>query len=213
MAEKNLTIVKGSTFSLVVRWANGDVIVRKPITAISLAAGAPRLTVAGHGIPNGWPCWVTRVAGMKQINSEDRDDTHPATVIDANTIEFNDVSPVDDSGREWPDYTSGGFVEWYEPIDLTGYAARMQIKDKIGGTVLASTELADAPNNTISVTVDAVGYKITIKITAADNAGYSFKKGVTHLEMVKGADVFKVKLCSGDKESPDQVVVEGEVTT
>ena len=44
---KDISILQGSTFSLPVRWMNGDQIIRKPITAISVASGAPRLTVFG----------------------------------------------------------------------------------------------------------------------------------------------------------------------
>ena len=43
---KDISILQGSSFSLPVRWMNGDQIIRKPITAISVASGAPRLTVA-----------------------------------------------------------------------------------------------------------------------------------------------------------------------
>lgn len=61
MAEmKERVIKRGKTFSLIVRWENADLIVRKPITAISLAFGAPRLTVAGHGAPAGWRAAVNR---------------------------------------------------------------------------------------------------------------------------------------------------------
>ena len=45
---KDISILQGSTFSLPVRWMNGDQIVRKPITGISITSGAPRLTVVGH---------------------------------------------------------------------------------------------------------------------------------------------------------------------
>ena len=111
---KDLTIQQGKTFSLPVRWENGDLVVRKPITAISLAFGAPRLTVASHGLPAGWRTYVTRCQGMKQINAANtppRDgDYHPATVIDATTIELNDIDPVDDNGKEWTAYTEGGFL-------------------------------------------------------------------------------------------------------
>jgi len=33
---------------------------------------------------------------------------------------------------------SGGYVVYYTPVNLVGYTARMTIKDKIGGTVLAT---------------------------------------------------------------------------
>lgn len=213
---KELLIQKGKTFSLAVRWSC-EPIVRKPITAISLGSGAPRLTVVGHGLPEGWEAWVTRVKGMTQINASSnppRDsDLHPVTVIDANTIEFNGITPVDASGKEWPAYTSGGFVEFYTPVDLTGQTPRMRIKDKIGGKPLASTDAADVPLNILTVTVDVTNKKIDIGISATATEALTWKKGVTDLEMVSATgEVKKLKLCVGPEEDPDPVRVTGEVT-
>ena len=136
---KDISILQGSTFSIPVRWMNGDQIIRKPITGISVASGAPRLTVAGHGCPNGWPTAVTLVKGMTPINAKNAqpkgDDYRVTTVIDSITLEYNAVSPVDDNGREWPAYTTGGFVQWYAPFDLTGKSASMVIYDKKGGAL------------------------------------------------------------------------------
>ncbi len=191
-ANKDLVIQQGKTFSLVLRWETEPVI-SKPITAISLAAGAPRLTVTAHGAPNGWRCAVTRVGGMKQINAENyplRDsDFRPATVIDANTIEFNGVTPCDDSGKEWPAYTSGGFIQYNTPVDLTGYTARMEIKDKIGGTVLASADSADTPLDILDIAIDTTGKTITLTISATDTAEIAWKRGVYDLEMVSSSGV------------------------
>ena len=70
---KDITILQGSTFNIPVRWMDGDRIIRKPITGISIASGAPRLDVAGHGCPNGWPTAVTLVKGMVAINANNAD--------------------------------------------------------------------------------------------------------------------------------------------
>lgn len=89
---KDLTILQGSTFSVPVRWMNGDQIIRKPITGISIASGAPRLTVVGHGCPNGWPTAVTLVKGMTPINAKNAEpkgaDYRVTTVIDTDTLEY-----------------------------------------------------------------------------------------------------------------------------
>ena len=191
-ANKDLVIQQGKTFSLVLRWET-ERVTSKPITAISLAAGAPRLTVPAHGAPNGWRCAVTRVGGMKQINAENYPpsdtDFRPATVIDANTIEFNGVTPCDDSGKEWPAYTSGGFIQYNTPVDLTGYTARMEIKDKIGGTVLASADSADTPLDILDIAIDTTGKTITLTISATDTAEIAWKRGVYDLEMVSSSGV------------------------
>ena len=200
---KDITILQGSTFNVPVRWMDGDRIIRKPITGISIASGAPRLTVVGHGCPNGWPSAVTLVKGMTQINAKNADpkgnDYRVTTVIDTDTLEYNAVSPVDDNGREWPAYTSGGFVQWFSPMDLTGKSASMVIYDKKGGTVLASTEAAHAPLDVITATVDAVNKVIAYSIKSSDTAGFNWKKGVYEAEVYSTAD---------DK----QRIAEGEVT-
>ena len=110
------------------------------------------------------------------------------TVIDADTLEYNMVSPVDDNGREWPTYTTGGFVQWYAPFDLTGKSASMVIYDKKGGTVLASTEAAHAPLDVITATVDAANKVITYSIKSSDTADFAWKKGVYEAEVYSSAD-------------------------
>lgn len=189
---KDISILQGSTFSVPVRWMNGDQIIRKPITGISVASGAPRLTVAGHDCPNGWPTAVTLVKGMTAINAKNTEpkgaDYRVTTVIDTDTLEYNAVSPVDDNGREWPAYTTGGFVQWYAPFDLTGKSASMVIYDKKGGSVLASTEAAHAPLDVITATVDAANKVITFNIKSSDTADFNWKKGVYEVEAYSTAD-------------------------
>lgn len=210
MADKEILIERGKTFTLVVRWET-EPIIRKAITAISLVSGAPRLTVASHGAPDGWRGMPYAVEGMKQINDIGY---QSMTVIDANTVEFNAITPVDDNGRVWPAYTSGGFLMFNTPQDLTGYTARMDIKDKIGGTVWASSEVADTPYDIITIVVDNATKTITLTIDAADTSALTAKKGVADLELVSPTGVVtKLKLTSGEQDEPDAVRVAGEVTT
>lgn len=210
MADKEILIQKGKTFTLVVRWET-EPIVRKAITAVSLATGAPRLTVTSHGAPDGWRGMPYAVEGMKQLNDIGY---QSMTVIDANTIEFNSVTPVDDNGRVWSAYTSGGFLMFYTPQSLFGYTARIDIKDKIGGTVWASSDVADAPKDIIDIVVNDAAKTITLSIPATDTAALTAKKGVADLELVSaGGVVTKLKLTSGEQDEPDSVRVSGEVTT
>ena len=186
MADKteDLELQQGKTQPLVLR-CEAAPIVYKAITAISLSYGAPRLTVTGHGLPNGWRLWVTRVQGMKQINSENTDPDAGAhyvgTVIDADTLELNEVVPVDDNDREWPTYTGGGFIQYLTPMDLTSYAARMDIRDKKNGnTVLFSMTSA---NNLIDI--DTTLKTVTLFFDAIDFTSLVWKKGYYELELFK----------------------------
>lgn len=207
-----LKIVRGKTLKKLIHWENGDVIVRKPITAISLASGAPRLTVTGHGIPNGWKAAVIRVQGMKQINAQSeppgKDDYREATVIDADTVEFNGTNPVDDSGREWSAYTTGGFLVYFAPMDLTNKRCDVVVKDKVGGTILLSSRSADAPLNLLTTTVDNATKTILVRMEASDAAAITWSKAVWEAEMHDTA--------TNDVDSlvaPSPVIVSNEVVT
>ena len=180
--KQNLTIYQGKTFQDVIRWET-EPIVRKAITAIDLSTGCPRPTVNSHGLVDGWRVAVYNVAQPKDINSENnppRDsDYTPATVIDTNIVELNKVSAVG-----WKSYTSGGFIQYNTPHDLAGYVVRMKIKDKVGGTVIASTEAEDTPGNIITIAVDNVTKVISRKIPATSTDDLSFKNAVYDVEAV-----------------------------
>lgn len=202
---KDIAILQGKTFALVLRWETSP-IVYKAISAISLASGAPRLTVTGHGLPDGWRCAVQRVLGMTPINAKSSPpkdkDYNKVTVIDPNTIELNEVSPVDDAGVEWPAYTSGGFIRYSTPASLAGFTARMSIKDKVGGTLLFSLTTENS-----RIALDNTGKTITLTIDAADTEAITaWTKGVYDLEMVSGSGVVTLVM-SG------KVTVSKEITT
>ncbi len=207
---KPLHIVRGKTLSLVIRWEQRTPIVSKAITAISFATGFPRLTVASHGIPDGWRSAVVRVASPKEINAKNdiprTSDLRETTAIDANTIEYNGLVPVTD-GRDWAAYTTGGFVQYYTPKDITDYEIRVKVKDRVGGTVLLSTDAGDSPLNMITAVADNATKSITIEIPATDTEDITWSKGVWEVE---GENV------AGTVESiiaPSPVTVGDEVIT
>ena len=180
-AIKDITIEQGRTFALSVRWETGT-IVYKPITGISNTAPV-RITASGHGVPDGWRVAATGVLGMTEINAEANavksKDYHQATYVDANTVELNEVNAA-----SFKAYVSGGYLQYNLPADLTGFIGRMEIRDKVGGTLLASTDAADSPLNILNVAVDAAKHLITITITAAHTTAITWKSGVYDLEMV-----------------------------
>ena len=135
-AQQDLIITRGKTFTLVIRWGT-EPIVYKAITAIQQSAPV-RITAVGHGLVDGWPVAVTNAKGMTEINAEANNvrdsDFHPATVIDADTIEINDINA---SG--FKPYASGGIIQFNTPVDLAGYKARDTIKKKVGKNMLICT--------------------------------------------------------------------------
>lgn len=208
--KQTLSIVRGKTTQLVIRWETTPV-VSKAITAISLATGFPRLTVPSHGIPNGWRGYVVGVQGMKQINAANNpprsSDMREVTVIDANTVELNGLIPVDDSGREWPAYTGGGFLQYNTPKSLSGATVRAKIKDRVGGTILLSTEAGDAPMNLITATADDANKAITIEIDATTTEDLTWDKGVWEVEVESSTGVVESVI------APSPVTVGDEVVT
>lgn len=200
---RNLVIKQGKTFSLILRWEL-DEILYKAITGIEQSAPA-RLVVPMHNIPDGWRGAVTNVRGMVEINSEANNigdsDYKEITVIDANTIELNAVNAAG-----FKAYTSGGYLQINKPADLAGYTARMDIRDKVGGTLLASSDASDAPLNIITLTIDNTKKTITMLISATATAAIAWSKGVYELEMVSGTGVVAAVMTG-------QATVSREITT
>ena len=203
-ATKDLTIQQGKTFTLALRWET-DPIVRKAITGVSFAGGSPRITAVGHGAPDGWRCTLYGIKGPKQLNAANNpprnDDYHAATVLDADTVELNDINPYDEQGNEWPVYVSGGFLQYNTPMDLTGYTARLAVKDKIGGTVLLSLT---TENN--GIVIDNAKKTITLTVEATATDDFTWTRGVYDLELISPAGVVTA-LITG------RVSVTKEVTT
>lgn len=171
-----LEFTRGKTFGpLVIRWET-NAIIYKQISAISQTAPV-RMTVTGHNIPNGWRAAVSGVKGMVEINVADpsriRDDEyHQVTVIDANTVEMNEVNAAG-----FRTYASGGYLQYNTPADLTGQTARLAIKAKAG------------ESNLLKCTVGGVAG--TVKPTAAGKDGavtwVATVSGTPEKEWVAGA--------------------------
>jgi hypothetical protein len=182
MATTKLIIKQGKTFSRVFYWENKAVRVFKAITAITKAAPV-QITAVGHGLVTNWKAAVTGARGMSQINASTypprSSDYRPVTRVSADIVTISDI----DSSK-YKTYTSGGFLTYFQPVDLTGYTARMTIKDVIGGTTLLS--LTPANNRII---IDTAAYSITVTLAAADTDDLIWTKGVFDLELVSSTDV------------------------
>lgn len=180
--EQDLTIIKGKTFSRVVRWETTP-IVYKPITGIAQAAPAV-VTVVNHELPPGWRVAIVSVQGMFEINAQNtpprNSDYTLASLIDPDTISLNEVNAA-----EFSAYDSGGYVQYNTPHDLTGYTARMQIRPSYtSATILL--ELTTANSRIILDNLDKV---ITLQIAATDTDDITWKSGVYDLEMVSPSAV------------------------
>lgn len=176
----DLEIKQGSTFALALKWGSGPILF-VPIQGIS--QGAPAVVSAtAHGLPAGWPVSVESVKGMTEINAANSpplaSDYKQITVINANSLSLDGVNSFD-----FHAYKSGGVLRTYTPISLAGYTARMKIKDRVGGTVLANLV---SPTN---ITIDDVNKTITITIAASATEVFTFVKAVYDLELVSAGGV------------------------
>lgn len=182
----HIKLSTNESFSRVIRWG-AKPIVYAPITGIAQAAPVV-FTAVGHGLVDGWRAAPVSVVGMKQINAKDSppsdDDYHQVTVIDVDHVSMNDID-----ASLFSAYTSGGYLRYLTPMDLTGYTARMQIKDKVGGTVLLLLETNPAPGGGVGngrIVIDNTAKTITLTVAEADvaAAGFTVMRGVTDLIMV-----------------------------
>lgn len=172
----NFKVYQGSTFSEVLRWETSK-IVYKNIAGITKAAPAV-VNVVAHAVPDGWRVKITNVSGMKEIN--DSENFRVATVKTVDTIELNAVNAAG-----YTTYTSGGVLEYYEPKDLTGYTARMQIREKIDST----TTIDELTTENGKISIDTVNKTITLTISATATAAYTFGSAVYSLEMISSGGV------------------------
>jgi hypothetical protein len=166
----NLKVYQGSTFRETLRWESA-LKVYVPITNITKTA--PVVVVAtSHGIPVGWRAKITGAGGMKQINSEEY---RVVTEADANTLTFNNINAL-----SYDTYTGGGVLEYNQPVNLSGFTARMQIRSKLDDPVVIK-ELTTANGG---VVINNTVKTIELYLSATDTAAFSFQNAVYSLELV-----------------------------
>lgn len=174
----NFKVYQGSTFSEVLRWESATK-VYVPISSITQSAPMTVTTSSPVGCPIGWRTRITNVAGMKEVNCA-TDTYYTVTDIVGNNNTYNAINSLGFST-----YTSGGVIEYNEPVDLTGYTARMQVRGKLEDTDI----IKELTTENGGIAIDNVLKTITITISAADTAAMTFSQAVYSLELVNGSVV------------------------
>lgn len=179
--EIDITITRGKTFEFGYLYAD-DELVYKPITAMPSTAPV-RLTVAGHGVPEGWPVQVKCVKAPTELNSAEGEYQF-AKVVDANTLELNALN-----AHCWKSFSGSGLVVYSKPAALTGWKVRAKIRDKVGGTVLFTwaSDPAESPSAGGSAVVDVALSAFVLGMTAATAAAITWTKGVYEVEAIDPA--------------------------
>lgn len=171
----NFKLYQGSTFNEVLRWESSTK-VYVPITNITKSAPVV-ITAANHSAPIGWRARVTNVAGMKEINCSE-DEYYQITDTTTNSVVINAVNSL-----AYTAYTSGGVLEYNQPVDLAGYTARMHIREKLESTSII-LQLTTENNRII---IDNTQKTINLRISAADTAALTFQQAVYNLELVSAS--------------------------
>jgi hypothetical protein len=172
-AKINYKIYQGSTFKEVFRWESQTKQYAN-ISAITKAAPCVITTTANHTIPTGWRVRVNGVVGMKEINMTAEDSYYIVTAASSNTITLNQINSAG-----YTTYTSGGVVEWNTPVPLTGFTAKMQIRE----TVDSSTVIAELTHLNGGITIDAANYTVTVTLTSTQTSAFTFPTAVYSLEL------------------------------
>lgn len=173
-AKLNYKVYQGSTFEEIYRWES-ETKVYVPILSISKAAPCVITTTSQHTMPVGWRFRVAGAGGMKEINSIG-DNYYLATNTSATSATINQVNSL-----MYTTYTSGGVIEYNQPVPLTGYSARMQIRE----TVDSPTTLYSTDSVTGHLSLDLQLMTIGIKIPAQVTQQFTFSTAVYSIELYK----------------------------
>jgi hypothetical protein len=194
----DLCVAQGKTFQRVLRWG------REPYQYRTVEAvtrdGALRLKSTAHGIPDGWMVALNGLRGMPELNARNqppsRGDLYKATLIDADTIELNEIS-----GARYGAWRGGGDIQFLSPVNVTGMSARMDIRSH-RGDLLFRAEPGDG-----RLTVDAALHGVVMRLPQTDTSAFDWACGVYEIEISDGTDVFM--LAFGEITVKKEVTIDG----
>lgn len=166
---------RGKTWSITLRWEREEIVYR-PIEGVEEVAPLV-LTVPAHGLVTGWRVAITGVRGMTELNAGSappaETDYRPVRVIDANTVEINEVNAA--TYRPW---RGGGYLQYRRPVELAGHDVRMVVKAAPRGE-----EHARWSSDTGHVMIDAPGNAIVIVVPAHETEWFAWDEGVYEIEV------------------------------
>ncbi|CAN7471495.1 hypothetical protein LJR074_003174 [Acidovorax sp. LjRoot74] len=176
--ERDISFRRGSSVRIVARWETEPYLFAA-ISSITRGAPAVVNTQQPHGLPDGWKVAVVDALGMTQLNAKSNPpkpaDFRRARVRSTTQIEFNDIS----SALFGAHRANTGFLQWLTPHDMLDYKARMDIKDRVGGTILMSLT-----SDSSSILISNAEKTITLVFEPADTNTVPWSTGVYDLEMV-----------------------------
>lgn len=177
-AKINYKIYQGSTFQETYRWES-ETKVYVPIQTVQKSAPCQIATQIPHNLPQGWRFRVVGAGGMKEINNTG-DSYYVSTSVTNSSIEINQVNSLG-----FTNYTTGGVVEYNQPIDLAGFNARMQIRESVDST----TVIHEATTANGQIVIDNTGKYIQITLLGNITQNFTFTTAVYSLELYNGNNV------------------------
>ena len=174
--QHDIELRRGATFVLHVRWETTPWLYAA-IASISLTAPVT-ITSAAHAIPDGWKVAVVDAKGLTQLNAKNNppkaSDMRRATVVSATQIQFNEISAAAFGKHQ----AGSGYLAWLTPHTLIGYAARMQIKDRVGGAVLLSLTTENG-----GIALGGTAGTVDLYVSDEDTTLIDWESGVFDLEI------------------------------
>jgi hypothetical protein len=181
-----LEIVQGETFRKALFWYSGTEVI-KPIATVT--RGYPTIVgVTAHDLPaTPIPVGITG-ANCSWLNtvSLDSADRVYATKVTADTFSLNTNS------TGLAAYSSGGYLVYVPPVDLSLYTARLHIRV----TRPATVTLEELTTENGGITLGSDG-SINLYLSAAETAVLSFTSAVYDLELISATGDVK-RLVGGD---------------
>lgn len=210
MQKLSLTIRRGDTVDLPIRVESG-VLSYAAISTISRSSPVS-IGATAHGIPDGWRAAVMNAVNLVELNAENNPpldhEFRDITRVDANTVEINEINAA---GFRRAHAADTGQLAFYLPVDLSLYVgARMECKDKVGGTRLALFATADTVTDPTDgdLELDTVLTTLWLHLTEAQSIALSFKSCVFDIELIR-ANGDTRGICAADSE----LTVLPEITT
>jgi hypothetical protein len=175
-AKLNYKIYQGSTFQETYRWES-ETKVYVPISAIAKSAPCVITTTSAHTLPIGWRFKVAG-GGMKELYPTS-DTYHIATGTTSTSVTINQVNSL-----AYTTYTSGGIIEYNQPVDLANYNARMQIRE----TVDSPTVIYEASSASGQIVLNNTSKTITVTILGNITQTFNFSTAVYSVELFDSAN-------------------------
>lgn len=209
MAEQiDLTITRGKTFEFGFLYAGDE---PRQMLITGMPSKVPlRLTVPGHGLPDGWPFWVSCVKAPAELNTAiDSDDAHEVMSADPYFVKVVDPDTIEVPGviaACWKSLNGTGVLLTLPPVDLTGWQCRAQARDKVGGSVRFNWHSDPAENPDGLARVDPALSAFFLTIDAATAAALPWKRAIYDVEAIApNGEVYPLTAISS-------ITIEDEVT-